>query len=198
MARLSAEHYSAAGTATPDSSGKASRFRDLFRSRSGTTPESSTSTLDSHTSPTVKPGFKKVGMHPNERTDNLGGYIKGEKLMQHELSHSPESQRMHTGDSVSSLLISDIMDVMMYDFEAETLRYLQSEIGEASIQPTFKGLGSKPDEWSAPGHHSGTKTGDERITCEQFLSGCDDKIKGRVLFWNDIGSTLIRGRCWSA
>jgi hypothetical protein len=78
MARLSTEHYRANASMTPDR--KTSRLRGIFKSRSTTgspstadaavkSPSglSSMSPPTSPISPTVKPGFEKVGLLPSER-----------------------------------------------------------------------------------------------------------------------------------
>jgi hypothetical protein len=78
MARLSTEHYRANASKTPDR--KTSRLRGIFKSRSSTgspstadagakspTGPSSMSPPTSPISPTVKPGFEKIGLLPSER-----------------------------------------------------------------------------------------------------------------------------------
>jgi hypothetical protein len=79
MARLSVEHYRANANMTPEHMRKSSRFRDMFRSRPSssntlvspvTRSPPAKSTLSppvSPTSPTVRPGFDKVGLLPSEQ-----------------------------------------------------------------------------------------------------------------------------------
>jgi hypothetical protein len=80
MARLSVEHFRANAVMTPEHSRKSSRLLGIFKSR----PSNSPSNMDltacsppvlgqfappaSPTSPTVKPGFEKVGILPSERS----------------------------------------------------------------------------------------------------------------------------------
>jgi hypothetical protein len=105
MARLSVEHYRANANMTPEHVRKTSRLRDMFKSRSSASPstkESATKSLPglnslspptSPISPSLQPGFKKVGLFPSERESllhatselqNKGGNCVAEALKKQE------------------------------------------------------------------------------------------------------------------
>jgi hypothetical protein len=80
MARLSVEHYRANANMTPEHTRKSNRFRDIFKSRSSMSPSQADATAKSPPepatapvpvsplTPTIKPGFEKVGLLPSERS----------------------------------------------------------------------------------------------------------------------------------
>jgi hypothetical protein len=82
MARLSVEHDRVNAAMTPENTRKANRFRDMFK-RSSASPQAAANPTEPATklmqpssptsplSPTVKPGFEKIGFLPSERSSLL-------------------------------------------------------------------------------------------------------------------------------
>jgi hypothetical protein len=76
MARLSAEHYRANTSMTPEHTRKSGRLRDIFKSRSSASPTDMSKLQPPDPSPlpspTVKVGFEQVGLLPSERGSSKG------------------------------------------------------------------------------------------------------------------------------
>jgi hypothetical protein len=149
MARLSIEHYRANTNMTPDR--KTRRLRGMFKSRSSTGSPSTadvsinsptgTSAMSSPTSPispSVKPGFEKVGLLPSEREslvdlkrellDN-GGKRVAEVLIDADAMLGADAVRTKTGEEMN--VIAGASQNALALHQADGPDHLEEEVSSA-------------------------------------------------------------------